>query len=81
MRERRRSRHALRAGGGQGRAAQGGEALLERRQRREQQFDVVELQGTSWRYATSPCSAMPPHCNWVLKDRPMSLMSSGYSVK
>ena len=44
MRERRRGRHAFRAGGGQRRAAQRGEALLERRERREQQLDVVELQ-------------------------------------
>ena len=44
MRERRGGRHAVRAGGGQRRAAQGREALLERRERREQQLDVVELQ-------------------------------------
>ncbi len=44
MRERRGRRHSLRTGGGQRRAAQRGETLLERRERREQQLDVVELQ-------------------------------------
>ena len=44
MRERRGRRHAFRAGGRQRRAAQRREALLERRERREQQLDVVELQ-------------------------------------
>ena len=44
MRESRRRRNTLRAGGRQRRAAQRRQALLERSQRREQQFDVVELQ-------------------------------------
>ncbi len=44
MRERGCRRHAHGAGGGQRRVAQRGEALLERRERGEQQLDVVELQ-------------------------------------
>ena len=44
MRERGGGRHTFRAGGGQRRIAQRRQALFERRERREQQFDVVELQ-------------------------------------